>query len=195
MENSGNELNVSSKNEFFANKDVPYCLKAGAAAVFLHATVDYYKNTQGQDVFMSMFFDKDTSKSGKANRVVSGTMSFTFGVPASMGEDNCQASIKKLVELYPAVGDVLDNISTGNLARSDADICRILSDASAKRFIHSQEGSVKNWEEYVSDNFDAFVKQAQSHYPGMVSVDVYENLKTMFENACKKKTIIQPQMA
>ena len=110
--------------------------------------------------------------------------------------DVCLRTIlKKLVELYPAVGDVLDNIATGNISKSDDKICSILADASAKRFIHSQEGSVKNWEEYVSDNFDTFVKQAQSHYPGMISIDVYESLKNIFENACKKKTITQPQMA
>lgn len=195
MVNSQNELNVSSKNQFFSNSDIPYCLKAGALAVLSHATVDYHKTREGQDVFMAMLFDKDIDKSGKSKRLVSGTLTFTFGVPASMGKDNCSASIKKFVELYPSVGNVLDNIAENSLNKSDEEICQILSDASAKRFRHSLEGSVKNYDEFVLGNFEAFKKQAQAHYPGMVSAEVYDNLKTMFENACKKKTIAPQKMA
>ena len=194
MNSSENELNVSSKNQFFSNKNVPYCLKAGAVAVLSHATVGYQKNSDGHDMFMAMFFDKDIDRAGKSNRVIRGTLSFTFGVPASMGKDNCAASIKEFTELYPAVGDALEHMADDSFSKSDEEVCQILSDASAKRFIHSAEGSVKNFEEYVSLNFDEFKKQAQAHYPGMVSVDVYENLKIMFENACKKKQqIAQPQ--
>ena len=192
MINSQNELGQSSQNQFFANSDVPYYLKAGAAAVLLHTSVNYYKNTSGQDSFMAMFFDKDTSKNGKENRVVSGSMSFTFGVPSSIAEDNCIATMKKLAELYPAAADVLQGLVDGT--QNDMVCCEKLADASAKRFIHSQEGQIKNWEEYVSENLDEYIKQVQNHYPGMLSLDAYENLKKMFENACKKKTIMQPQM-
>lgn len=193
MSSSENEFNVGSKNQFFGNNEIPYCLKAGMVAVLVHGTIDYYKK-EGKDTFMALFCDKDNAKDGKAQRVVSGTMSFTFGVPESMGEDNCMASIKKFTELYPSVGDVLDNLASGNLPKSDEEICQILATASAHRFNHSAEGSVKNWEEYVSENYDVFVKQAQSHYPGLISVDVYEDLKDIFSSACKKKQITQAQM-
>ena len=194
MSSNENEINVNSKKDFFGNSEVPYCLKAGAVAVLSHATINYYK-TQGQDVFMAMFFDKNINSNGQSNRIVSGTLSFTFGVPASMGEDNCMASIKKFTELYPAVGNALENMAEGNLLKSDEEICQILADASAQRFNHSAEGSVKNWEEYVSGNYDAFVKQAQAHYPGLIPTGVYEDIKNMFENACKKKQQIAQQMA
>lgn len=195
MVSNQNELNSGSKNQFFANNDVPYYLKAGLASVLLHTSVNYYKNSAGQDSFMAMLFDKDTTKTGKENRVIKGSISFTFGVPSSIAEDNCQASMKNLSELYPAVGNVLDNISVGNVSQSDEEICNVLVDASAKRFILSQEGTIKNWDKYVSDNFDAFVKQVKTHYPGMVSIEVYENLKNEVENACKKKQIAQQRMA
>ena len=52
---------------------------------------------------------------------------------------------------------------------------------------------MKNFDEYVKGNFEELKKQAQAHYPGMVSSDVYDKLKDMFENACKKKTIMQTQ--
>ena len=48
---------------------------------------------------------------------------------------------------------------------------------------------------FSADNFDAFVKQVKTHYPGMVSIEVYENLKNEVENACKKKQIAQQRMA
>ena len=190
MANSENELNVSSKS-FFGNSDVPYQLKAGVAAVLLHSQVGYHTKG-GQVTFGGMLFDKDI-ENGKSNRVVGGSMFFTFGLPASMAKDNCLASIKKMVELYPAVGDVLDRVAEGDVRESDENICQILADASAKRFILSAEGSVKNWENYISGNFDTFVKHAQNHYPGLVSSDVYDNLKSLYENACKKKTITQTQ--
>lgn len=194
MVSSENELNVSSKNQFFSNKNVPYCLKAGAVAVLSHATVNYQKNSDGHDMFMAVFFDKDIDKSGKSNKIIRGTMNFTFGVPASMGKDNCAASIKGFTELYPAVGDTLEHLADENFSKSDKDICEIIADASAERFRHSAEGSVKNYEEYVSGYFDEFAKQAQAHYPGMVSLEVYENLKETFELACKKKQLkAQPQ--
>ena len=102
---------VSNENQFFGNKKIPYCLKAGVASVLLHSTVDYYVTPESQTAFMSMFFDKDINDKGQTTRSVSGTLSFTFGKPESMGMDNCQASIKKLVDLYPSVGDVFDHIA------------------------------------------------------------------------------------
>lgn len=190
MANSENELNVSSKN-FFGNNDIPYQLKAGLAAVLLHSQVGYHQKG-GQVTFGGMLFDKDI-ENGKSNRVVGGSMFFTFGLPSSMAKDNCLASIKKMVELYPAVGDVLDRIAEGEMKESDEKICQVLADASAKRFILSAEGSVKNWENFISGNFDVFVKHAQTHYPGLVPMEVYDNLKRMYEEACKKKTIAQMQ--
>ena len=193
MVDSGNELNVNSKNQFFSNNDIPYCLKAGAVAVLSHATVDYHKTRDGQDVFMAMLFDKDIDKNGKANRIVSGAIDFTFAVHASMGVDNCSASLKKFRELYPAVGDALDSMAENNFKKSDEDMCGILANASAERFRHSEEGMIKNFEKYVSDNFDTFQQQTQSHYPGLISSEVFENLKRDYENACKKKPLAQQQ--
>ena len=188
MVDNGSELNVNSNNQFFSNSNVPYCLKAGMVAVLSHATVNYQKNRDGHDMFMAMFFDKDNS-----NKAIRGTMNFTFGVPASMGKDNCAASIKAFSELYPAIGDTLEHLSDENFSKSDESVCETIVDASAERFRHSAEGVIKNYEEYVSGYYDEFVKQAQSHYPGLVSAEVFENLKTMYESACKKKPVAQPQ--
>lgn len=193
MINANND-NVNSQNEFFGNNDIPYCLKAGAAAVFLHATADYYKDKENKTTFMSMFFDKDTTKTGKANRIISGSMSFTFNVPASMGKDNCQASLRKLVELYPSVGNILDNISEKSQNIDDERVCNDLANASAQRFRFSPEGSAQHWEKYISDNFDEYAKIIQENYPGMVSAATFNSVKTKFENACKKKTLTQTQM-
>ena len=191
MANNELDLEIKEENQFFNNKKVPYCLKAGAAAVLLHATVNYYTTTEKQNVFMAMFFDKDIDEQGRSQRGISGTMSFTFGKHESMGKDNCQASVKKLVDVYPAVGDVLDHISENSDQLTDEEICKILADASANRFKHNETGSIKNWENYVSKNMDEFIKQSQSHYPGMISTNVYDALKNTFKNACKKKTTSQ----
>lgn len=195
MINTNND-NVNSQNNFFGNADVPYQMKAGAAAVLLHATPTYYKNSEGQDCFVAMFFDKDTTKTGKANRIVNGAMTQTFGVDSSMAASNCRATLKKLAELYPALGNALENITDNSQSKlPDEEICKVLAGASAERFRLSQEGSFENWENYVSKNFDEYVKQCKSHYPGLISADVYDNVKNAYENACKKKTIAQAQMS
>lgn len=193
MTNTNND-NVNSQNEFFGNNDVPYCLKAGAAAVLLHATVDYYKNPENQNSFMALFFEKDTSKTGKPSRAISGSMSFTFGVPASMAKDNCQASLRKLKDLYPTVGDILDNIADNSQQINDELICDKLANASAQRFRFSPEGTIEHWDKYISDNYDIYAKFIQENYPGMVSAAAFNSVKTKFENACKKKTLAQAKM-
>ena len=188
---NNNESMSNSDNQFFSNPKVPYCLKAGASAVLLHATVDYYVTPENQHAFMSMFFDKDIDASGKARRNISGSLSFTFGKPESLGKDNCQASIKQLGSNYPAIGEFLDSISDSSYSQPDEKVCEILAKASAERFKHNETGSIKNWELYVSRNIDNYIKKIQSHYPGLVRNEVFDNLKSAFENACKKKTIMQ----
>jgi hypothetical protein len=49
---NNSEAKSNSENEFFSNPKVPYCLKAGASAVFLHATVDYYVTPEKQNAFI-----------------------------------------------------------------------------------------------------------------------------------------------
>ena len=186
-----NEVRSNSENQFFGNDKVPYCLKAGAGAVLLHGTIDYRVTPENHNAFLAMFFDKDINSRGQSTKIVSGSMTFTFGKPESMGKDNCQASIKQLLDLYPSIGDVFDNISEGKGLKSDKEICSILAEASAKRFKHNETGSMKNWDLFVSKNIDKYIKKIQSHYPGMLPNSVYENLKTTFENACKKKTVAQ----
>ena len=184
---NNSESKSNSENEFFSNPKVPYCLKAGASAVFLHATVDYYVTPEKQNAFMSMFFEKDIDASGQARRNISGSLSFTFGKPESLGKDNCQASIRQLVLNYPTIGEVLDSISDANYAESDERVCEILAQASAERFKHNETGSIKHWEHYVSKNIDNYITKVQSHYPGLVRTEVFDKLKKAFENACKKK--------
>ena len=189
MISSGNELNVSSKTQFFNNSDVPYALKAGMAAVMSHATIDYYKTKDGHDSFQAIFFDKEEIN-GKTVKSIKGNITFDFGVESSMGKDNCAASIKQFVDLYPAVGNLLDDLSDKNFSAKDEEVCKVLADASAKRFNFSVEGVEKNYNEYVSGVFDEYVKQVKAHYPGLVSAEVFDNLKSSFEGLCKKKKSI-----
>ena len=195
MVSSENTLNLNSKEQFFNNSDIPFQLKAGMVVVLSHVVVDYPRSRDGQTTFLGMLYDKDTSKSGKESRVIKGAVTFTFGVPSSMGENNCMASFRKFAEIYPVAGDLLDKISSNSLNKSDEEICKILADAAEKRFVHSAEGTAKNYEEFVADNFDKYKEIAQAHYPGVVSNEVYVNLKTAIENACKKKQITAQRTA
>lgn len=176
-----------SSVEFFNNEKVPYMLKAGVIAVLAHTAVGYSRNSQNQDMFMAMAMNKEI-KDGVATRNINAAVNFTFGVPASMGIDNFLASMKGLVELYPSMNEIVEQIADGTLKKSDKEVCKIVLDASTQRFTYNAEGVEKNWENYVSANFDKFQKQALDHYPGIVTLDMFENMKKECGTLCSKQT-------
>lgn len=175
----------NSKSQFFGNNDVPYQLKAGLVAVLAHTPVLYQKNSLNQDMFMSMILDKDIGKDGSAGRVNKGAISFTFGVPSSMAEDNYLASMKAFAELYPSMGGVVEQVLDGSLTLTDEEVCKKILDASAKRFNHSPEGTSKNWDLYVMKNLETFSKKALEHYPGIVTPGMFDNIRRSCSDYCK----------
>ncbi len=182
---------TNNAKDFFSNPEVFHGLKAGAAAVLLHTTVDYYKTSDGKEHFHAAFFDKDPTNN---NKIVGGMMNFTFAVPISMGVANCAATLKKLAELYPAAENVLAHIADGTLAMPDEEVCKVLADAAAKRFAFNGEGKKNNLDQYISDNFANYISKVSSHYPPEI-VNSLKNVATLFEDACngKKKTITNNQ--
>ena len=170
---------------FFTNERIPYCIKAGMVAVIGGLNIFFYKNKLSKDTFMA----QKTS----SNRTIEGTITFTFGCPESMGENNCIASLKSIQT--EKLSTVLDGI-VKNQTKNDQEVVNALVEYIATSGNLSPDGVKGQWRETILPEFDKYINYCKSNneYNGMFPDSLVNNLRSLCEETFSKKKQMTEEM-
>lgn len=166
--------NNSINNTFFGSTEIPYYMKLGAISIMCHATVQF-NNKNNRDSFLAVYFDKD--KSTIAN------ITFDFGgVSDSMGENNCSAAMKTLIDNHGLTPELYKDLVSG-LMPDDKQIIEDIVRANANKYNLGYEGLLNDWNVNIENTIDEYFEKLKIRESGLINDGLRNRVKSCYTDA------------